>query len=83
MNCQNNPRLTTCYELEMLSVVALTEDLPNRGLLRGQVGTIVEKLAPGIYEVDFSDDAGETYAMAPLPSALLMQLHHEPKNHAA
>ncbi len=61
----------------------LTEDLPNRGLLRGQVGTIVEKLAAGIYEVEFSDDAGETYAMAPLPSALLMQLHHEPKNHAA
>jgi hypothetical protein len=70
-------------DLELLSVVALTEDLSERGLLRGQVGTIIEKLAPGIYEVEFSDDAGQTYAMAPVPSALLMQLHHEPKHNAA
>ena len=45
-------------ELELLSVVALTEGLSAKGLLRGQVGTIVEKLAPGVYEVEFSDDAG-------------------------
>ena len=70
-------------DLELLSVVALTEDLSERGLLRGQVGTIVEKLAPGIYEVEFSDDAGQTYAVAPVPFALLMQLHHEPKPNAA
>ncbi len=70
-------------DLELLSVVALTEDLSAKGLLRGQVGTIVEKLAPGVYEVEFSDDAGETYAMVPVPSTLLMQLHHEPKHHAA
>jgi hypothetical protein len=36
-------------DLEFLSVVALTDDLPANGLLRGQVGTIIEKLAPGIY----------------------------------
>ncbi len=70
-------------ELELLSVVALTEDLSAKGLLRGQVGTIVEKLAPDVYEVEFSDDAGQTYAMVPVASALLMQLHHEPKHHAA
>ena len=70
-------------DLEMLSVVALTEDLSAKGLLRGQVGTVVEKLAPGIYEVEFSDDAGKTYAMAPVRSSLLMQLHYEPKHHAA
>jgi hypothetical protein len=70
-------------ELELLSVVALTQDLSTKGFLRGQVGTIVEKLSPGIYEVEFSDDAGETYAMAPVPSDLLMQLHHESKHRAA
>lgn len=70
-------------DLELLSVIALTEDLPAKGLLRGQVGTIVEKLAAGIYEVEFSDDAGQTYAMIPVPAALLMRLHHEPKHHAA
>ena len=70
-------------DLETLSIVALTEDLPAKGLLRGQVGTIVEQLAPDIYEVEFSDDAGKTYALLPVPSSLLMQLHHEPKHHAA
>ena len=53
-------------DLELLSVVALTEDLSAKRLLRGQVGTIVEKLAPGVYEVEFSDDAGETYAIVRL-----------------
>jgi uncharacterized protein DUF4926 len=32
--------------LEILSVVALMEELPENGLRRGQVGTIVENLAP-------------------------------------
>jgi hypothetical protein len=45
-------------ELEMLSVVTLLEELPEKGLQRGQVGTVVEKLAPGEYEVEFSDDQG-------------------------
>lgn len=70
-------------DLEMLSVVALTEDLSAKGLLRGQVGTVVERLEPGVYEVEFSDDAGKTYASVAVPSSLLMQLHHEPKHHAA
>jgi hypothetical protein len=37
----------------MLSVVAVLEDIPESGLLRGQVGTVVERLAPGVYEVEF------------------------------
>src|SRR4051812_46361829 len=41
--------------------VALTEDLPERGLRRGQVGTVVEDLAPGVFEVEFSDNQGRTY----------------------
>ena len=36
-------------ELETLSVVALLEDLADKGRLRGQVGTIVERLAAGVY----------------------------------
>jgi hypothetical protein len=32
-------------EIELLSVVALLQDLPEKGLRRGQVGTIVESLA--------------------------------------
>ena len=55
-------------ELEKLSVVALVQDLPLKGLKRGQVGTIVEDLAPGVYEVEFSDDQGRTYASVALHS---------------
>jgi Domain of unknown function (DUF4926) len=35
-------------EIKPLVVVALLEDVPTRGLVRGQVGTIVERLASGI-----------------------------------
>jgi len=70
-------------EIEMLSVVALLKDVPERGLLRGQVGTVVEGLGPGVYEVEFSDDSGQTYASFALRSGQLMRLHHEPSDRAA
>ena len=70
-------------ELEMLSVVALLQDLPEQGLVRGQVGTVVEDLAPGVYEVEFCDDDGRTYAMASLKAEQLLPLHHEPAHQAA
>jgi uncharacterized protein DUF4926 len=69
--------------IEMLSVVALVEDLPKEGLVRGQVGTVVESWAPGIYEVEFSDDNGRTYAMVAVRAEQLMRLHHEPVHQAA
>ncbi len=70
-------------ELKMLSVVALIEDLPVKGLKRGQVGTIVEDLAPEVFEVEFSDDQGRTYASVALHTEQLMRLYHEPAEHAA
>ena len=70
-------------EIGMLSVVALLEDLPAKGLRRGQVGTVVENLAPGVCEVEFSDDSGRTYASLGLPTDQLMLLHHAPVDQAA
>ena len=70
-------------DLEMLSVVALLEDLPEEGLVRGQVGAIVETWAPGVYEVEFCDDDGKTYAMVALKAEQLIRLHHAPVNQAA
>ncbi len=63
---------------KLLDVVALTEALPDRGLVRGQVGTIVELLAPDVYEVEFCDNEGRTYASLALKATQLMVLHHEP-----
>ena len=70
-------------EIEMLSVVALLQDLPEQGLVRGQVGAVVEDLAPGVYEVEFCDDDGRSYAMASLKAEQIMRLHHEPIQEAA
>jgi hypothetical protein len=70
-------------EFELLSVVALLEDIVTSDLRRGQVGTIVERLAPSVYEVEFSDDEGKSYASLPLRSDQLLELFHEPNNQAA
>ena len=63
---------------ELLDVVALTDDIPQRGLVRGQVGTIVETLAADVFEVEFCDDEGRTYAMLPLNALQLLRLVYEP-----
>ena len=62
-------------EVELLSVVALLADLPEHGLVRGQVGTVVERLAPSVDEVEFSDDAGRTYASLAVSAGQLPVLH--------
>jgi hypothetical protein len=64
--------------IKLLDVVALIEELPERGLRRGQVGTVVETLAPDVYEVEFSDTDGHTYATLALHAHQLMVLHYEP-----
>ena len=65
-------------KLNLLDVVALKNDLPQHRLQAGQVGTIVEILAPEVYEVEFSDDDGQTYATQALPAHQLLKLHYKP-----
>ncbi len=38
----------------------------------------VEILAPEVYEVEFSDNDGQTYAMQVLPAHQLLKLHYKP-----
>jgi hypothetical protein len=64
--------------IRLLDVVALTEDLPDRGLERGQVGTVVEELGPDVFEVEFSDNRGRTYAMSALRADQMIVLHFQP-----
>lgn len=63
---------------KLLDVVALLEAVPDHGLRRGQVGTVVEELAPHAFEVEFSDDHGRTYALLALRANQLIVLHYEP-----
>ena len=65
----------------LLDVVALLSDVPTHGLLRGQVGTVVELLDDAL-EVEFSDDEGKTYAELALKANQLLVLHHRPQRAA-
>jgi hypothetical protein len=64
--------------MKLLDVVALLEDLPEMGLYRGQVGTIVEEYEPNVFEVEFSDLTGRAYAIKTLNADRLMILHYHP-----
>ena len=65
--------------IKLLDVVALTVDLPQYNLWRGQVGTVVETLAGGeAFEVEFSDRDGRTYESLGLRPEQIMMLHFEP-----
>lgn len=65
-------------KIQELEVVALLKDLPERNLIAGQVGTVVEILGEGVFEVDFSDDQGRTYATLALRDEELIVLHYSP-----
>jgi Domain of unknown function (DUF4926) len=64
--------------INVLDVVALLVEMPEHGLVRGQVGTVVERLDDGVFEVEFSDDEGRTYAELALGADTLLVLHHRP-----
>ena len=68
-------------QIKLLDVVALTVDVPEHNLSRGQVGTVVEVLKNGTaYEVEFSDRNGRTYQSLGLRPDQLMVLHYEPES---
>jgi hypothetical protein len=64
--------------VKLLDVVALLGEKPAEGLVAGQVGTVVEVLAPVVFEIEFLDSHGRTVALAELKRAELLALKHEP-----
>jgi hypothetical protein len=64
--------------MKLLDTVALLENIPDLSLYRGQVGTIVEVYEPEVFEVEFVDIQGHTYALETLKSQQLILLHHQP-----
>ncbi len=65
--------------IKLLDALALTEDLPSRKLPRGQVGTVVERLGPGVFEVEFGDNDGRTFAGLALKASQLLVLFYQPQ----
>ena len=57
----------------VLDTVALTGDVPSAGLRRGDLGAVVEVLAPDTMEVEFVAASGRTQA--------LLTLHAEDVRH--
>ncbi len=71
--------MVNSHSINLLDVVALTADLPQENLWRGQVGTVVEILGEGTaFEVEFSDRDGRTYESLGLRSDQIMVLYFEP-----
>ena len=68
--------MSAASEIKLLDVVASLRDLPEEGLRKGSVGTVVEMLAQGRYLVEFSDDDGRAYAFAPLAADELLPLRY-------
>lgn len=65
-------------EIKELDVVALLRDHPEKGLVAGQVGTVVEKLDSEVFEVEFNDDEGRTYAIGAFDRDSIIALHYHP-----
>jgi len=67
----------TKKRIKLLDTVALVEDMPERNLKAGEVGTVVEILAPNVFEVEFCDEEGKTYAELALRGSQLIALHNQ------
>jgi hypothetical protein len=58
----------------LLEVVMLLNALPDRQLIAGQVGTIVERLDAQTVLVEFADNSGVPLAILPVPLSALASL---------
>ena len=63
--------------LKVFDTVAILADRPDKKVVFGQVGAIVEELKPGVFEVEFADKYGETISQFAINSEDLMLLHYE------
>jgi hypothetical protein len=72
-------------DVKLLDTVALLEDVQVEGVLLkpGEVGAVVEILAPDVYEVEFCDDQGRAYAFASLRADQILVLHNRGKENSA
>ena len=62
-------------EIKEHDVVVVLEDVPEHGLVRGEVGTVVHLWKSGAFEVEFSDTSGRAYAFVALRSGQLLKLN--------
>ncbi|HUT56831.1 MAG TPA: DUF4926 domain-containing protein [Phycisphaerae bacterium] len=69
--------------MKELDTVILTADLPDHGLKKGDIGTVVDVHGGGAaYEVEFVTLDGETLAVATLKPSHLRSIAHREIAHA-
>lgn len=64
-------------EIRLLDVVALTTDLPEHNLRRGELGAVVECHPDNAFEVEFVAQDGYTYALVTLRGDQLVPLRQK------
>ncbi|MBI3329426.1 MAG: DUF4926 domain-containing protein [Nitrospinae bacterium] len=69
-------------EIKLLDVVALTTDVPQHNLLRGEIGAVVECHADGAYKVEFVAQDSYAYALVTLGVDQLIPLREKPTHDA-
>ena len=61
--------------INLLDTVAVARDVPALNLTAGEVGAVVEVLAADAFEVEFCDEAGQTYGLHTLHADQIIPLH--------
>lgn len=56
-------------EPHLFDIVELLIDIPAKNLFVGMQGTIVEQYEPEIFEIEFSDEKGQTLSLCTLKSS--------------
>ncbi len=76
---EHNQESAEKSKIKLLDVVALTQDIPEHNLKRGEIGTVVEILSNGeVFEVEFSDENGQMYKCISFHASQLRPLPPEP-----
>jgi len=65
-------------KLNELATIALLKDLPEKGLRKGDVGTVEVELSDKMVEIEFVNKDGTTRSIAPVPVKLLIKLNLDP-----
>ena len=65
-------------EIKLLDVVALTTDVPQHNLHRGEIGAVVECDADGTYDGECVAQDGYTYALVTLRADQLLPRREKP-----
>jgi hypothetical protein len=55
--------MSATSHVHLLDTVALVRNLPELGLVAGEVGAVVEVLSDEAFEVEFCDESGCTYGL--------------------